>query len=167
MNYGRLSAAWAGVGADAELRMTDDPTMQRLEDQIEWYDRGSARNQRNFKLLKLLVIVTAALIPFLAGLSLNVWITGVLGVIIAVAEGVQQLNQYQANWLAYRSTCEALKHEKFLYLGKAGPYAASGDPHALLAERIESVAAQEHAKWASGQTKTEKAEAPPSPNGSA
>ncbi|MGI8569091.1 MAG: DUF4231 domain-containing protein [Methylocella sp.] len=47
-------------------------------------------------------------------------------------EGLQQLNQYQANWIAYRSTSEALKHEKFLFLAKAGPFAAAADPHVLL-----------------------------------
>jgi hypothetical protein len=136
---------------------SDDPTMQRLEDQIEWYDGRSDRNQRIFKLLKIVVIASAALIPFLAALPVPTWAAGVLGVVIAVTEGVQQLNQYHANWIAYRSTCEALKHEKFLYLGKAGPYAASSDPHTLLAERIESLVSQEHAKWAAGQEKGNRA----------
>ena len=63
----------------------------------------------------------------------------------------QQLNQYQQNWITYRSTCEALKHEKYLYMAKAGPYAAASDSHALLAERIESLISQEHAKWVSAQ----------------
>jgi hypothetical protein len=141
--------------------MSDDPTMQRLDDQIEWYDQRSNNNQRAFKLLKVLVIAAAALIPLLAGLPVPVWVAGVLGVVIAVTEGVQQLNQYHANWIAFRSTCEALKHEKFLYLGKAGPYAAANDAHALLAERIESLVSQEHAKWASGQERTEKTEEHP------
>jgi hypothetical protein len=69
--------------------------------------------------------VAAALIPFLvglklqlAGINLSQWIVGGLGVLIAVLEGLQQLNQYHANWIAYRSTNEALKHEKFLFLAK-------------------------------------------------
>jgi len=137
--------------------MSDDPTMQRLDDQIEWYDQRSGRNQRLFKLLKIVVITAAALIPFLAAV-VPAWVTGALGLVIAIAEGIQQLNQYHANWISYRSTCEALKHEKFLYLGKAGPYSAARDPHALLAERIESLVSQEHAKWASGQQNIEKEE---------
>jgi uncharacterized protein DUF4231 len=68
-----------------------------------------------------------------------------------VCEGLQQLNQYQANWISYRSTSEALKHEKFLFLATAGPYAVALDPRVLLAERVESLVSQEHAKWASGQ----------------
>jgi hypothetical protein len=132
--------------------------MQRLEDQIQWYDSRSIKNQRCFKILKAIVIVAAALIPFLvglkfslAGINLSQLIVGGLGVLISVLEGLQQLNQYHANWIAYRSTNEALKHEKFLFLGKAGPYAAAADPRVLLAERIESLVSQEHAKWASSQ----------------
>jgi uncharacterized protein DUF4231 len=78
-------------------------------------------------------------------------VTAGLGIFIVVLEGLQQLDQYHSNWISYRSTCEALKHEKFLYLAKAGMYATANDPHALLAERVESLVSQEHAKWASSQ----------------
>jgi Protein of unknown function (DUF4231) len=73
---------------------------------------------------------------------------GALGAAIALIEGIQQLNQYHQNWIGYRSTAEALKHEKFLFLAAAGPYAAAHNPKALLAERVESLVSQEHAKWA-------------------
>jgi hypothetical protein len=130
-----------------------DPIMERLEDQIAWYDRKSIANQRNFKRIKLVEIAAAAAIPFLATFNLPrvLWLTGGLGVLITVLEGTLNLNQYQQNWIAYRSTCESLKHEKYVYLGKASPYASVLDPHALLAERIESLVSQEHAKWASVQ----------------
>jgi hypothetical protein len=103
--------------------------------------------------IKFVVIASAALIPFLAAFADDShsrwfhWVTGGLGVLITVLEGVLQLNQYQQNWVTYRSTCEALKHEKYVYLGKASPYAEAADPHALLAERVESLVSQENAKW--------------------
>ena len=130
-----------------------DPIMDRLEDQIGWYDRESIANQRYFKGIKMVEIVAAAMIPFLSAFNLSrmPWVTGGLGVLITVLEGMLHLNQYQQNWIAYRSTCESLKHEKYVYLGKAAPYASAEDPHALLAERIESLVSQEHAKWASVQ----------------
>jgi hypothetical protein len=139
--------------------MPDDTTMERLEDQIGWYDRRSGSSQRRYKALKITVIVIAALIPLLSGIPLTSvlpdglpnWVLGALGAAIAIIEGIQQVNQYHSNWISYRSTCEALKHEKYLYFGKAGPYAAAADPHALLAERVESLVSQEHAKWASTQ----------------
>ena len=130
-----------------------DPIFERLEDQIRWYDQRSTRNMRRFKRLKTTEIVAAAAIPFLA-----VWdfqysriVTAILGVLITVLEGMLQLNQYHENWISYRSTCESLKHEKFIFLAHAAPYSNVTDPRALLAERIESLVSQEHAKWASIQ----------------
>ena len=67
---------------------------------------------------------------------------------IPAGEGLQQLQQYQQNWITYRATCERLKHEKFLFAARAGPYASS-EPEALLAERVESLVSQEHAAWVS------------------
>jgi hypothetical protein len=144
---------------EERLTMSDDTTMARLKDQIGWYDRRSSTSQRHYKALKITVIVIAALIPLLSGLplasvlpgGLPTWVLGALGAAIAIIEGIQQVNQYHSNWISYRSTCEALKHEKYLYLGKAGPYAGVADAHALLAERVESLVSQEHAKWASTQ----------------
>ncbi len=135
--------------------------MERLEDQIGWYDRKSISAQRTYKRIKIVEIIAAAAIPFLAAFKFSFMpmVTGVLGVIITVLEGMLHLNQYQELWIAYRSTCESLKHEKYTYLGKASPYTNVADPHALLAERIESLVSQEHAKWASVQQEPGKASA--------
>ena len=46
-----------------------DPIMDRLEDQITWYDRKSMSCQRIFKRIKIAEIIAAALIPFLAALG--------------------------------------------------------------------------------------------------
>ncbi len=127
----------------------DQVTLDRIEEQLAWYDRKAGISQRRFKLLKAATIVSAALIPVLttAAGPYALKIAAGLGVLIAVVEGLQQMNQYLANWLSYRSTAEALKHEKFLYLGKAGPYANSAIAAPLLAERVEAVTSQENAKW--------------------
>lgn len=138
--------------------------MERLEQQIEWYDKRSMSNQRAFKWLKIAEIVAGALVPLSAGLALGPLVTGGLGVLIVVFEGLQQVNQYHHNWIIYRSTCESLKHEKYLYLAKAGPYAGATDRYALLAERIESLISQEHAKWIAGREKAGKG-SPQSPGG--
>jgi hypothetical protein len=130
--------------------------MDRLEDQISWYNKNSLRSHFLFKMLKAVVIVCAALIPLLSGLQATLpWLTGSLGALIAVLEGLQQLNQYQQNWIRYRATCESSKREKYLYLAKAGPYAGVSDARALLAERIESLGSEEEAKRVSAQEKPE------------
>jgi len=123
-----------------------DPTWERLEDQLNWYDRKSGENQRYYKWLKLLEIAVAAAIPVVAGIRSPVWVTGGLGAVVVVLEGAQHLYQFQANWITYRSTAEALKHERYLYLAEADPY-SGGDRRKQLAERLEGLISQEHAKW--------------------
>jgi Protein of unknown function (DUF4231) len=138
---------------------SDSPVQARLDDQIDWYDAKSQQNQLRFKQLKvgqlrfkqLKVgqIVIAAAIPVAAAASAPLWLMGGGGALIVVLEGLQQLQQYQQNWTTYRSTCERLKHEKFLFLGHAGPYARVRNPEPLLATRVEGLVSQEHAAWVS------------------
>ena len=127
-------------------------TVARLDDQIAWYDGRSGYCQKMYKGLKLAELVAAGAIPLLAGFaSVSGWVTGALGATVVILEGVQHLNQYHGNWMSYRSTAEALKHEKYLHAASAGPYAASESPDALLAERVEGLISQEHAKWVTQQ----------------
>src|SRR5215831_2255132 len=128
----------------------EDPTWDRLEDQIGWYDRRSGDNQRRYKWLKLLEIAVAASLPVVAAVRSPVWVTGGLAAVIVVLEGTQHLFQFQENWITYRSTAEALKHERYLYLAHAGPY-ADADRHRHLAERLEGLISQEHATWTASQ----------------
>jgi len=146
---GAMSAAEAEADAVVvdRVAVSASPAEARLEDQIAWYDTKSQHNQRWFKLLKVCQIITAAVIPVAAGASAPAWLVGGAGALIVVLEGLQQLQQYQQNWITYRSTCEWLKHEKFLFAAP-GPYASS-EPEALLAERVESLVSQEHAAWVS------------------
>jgi hypothetical protein len=94
----------------------------------------------------------------IATVGAHAGILAALGSAVVVLEGVLQLNQYQQNWISYRATCEALRHEKYLFLAGAGPYAVTANGRALLAERIEGLISQEHAKWVS--TREEAAQAP-------
>ncbi len=104
-------------------------------------------SQRWYKWLKLLEIAVAATLPVVAAVHSPVWVTGGLAAMIVVLEGSQHLYQFQEHWIIYRSTAEALKHERYLYLAKAGPYVRE-DRHHELAERLERLISQEHAKWA-------------------
>ena len=78
--------------------------------------------------IKVVQIVSAAAIPVLAATSLPTWVAGGLGALIVVLESIQQLFQFHSNWTHYRSTSEALKHEKYLYLAHAGSYATAANP---------------------------------------
>ena len=149
------------MGTVAATAQTLDPIIERLEDQISYYNAKSSRCQKSYKRIKLSEIIFAALIPFLAALHVAdtqpyvkttlAITTALLGVAITIMEGVLQLQQYQQIWVTYRATCEALKHEKYTYIAKAGVYASAADPRALLAERIETIGSQENTKWTSLQ----------------
>src|SRR5829696_70139 len=112
------------------------PTWERLEDQLGWYDVKSSGAQRTFKRLKVLQLVAAAVVPVLAAASAPAWVTAAFGGLVLVLEGLQQLGQYQSNWITYRSTCEALKHERYLFLAGAGPYSDPRVASRTMAERV-------------------------------
>jgi len=137
-----------------------DPTIERLEDQIGWYDRKSRSSQHWYKWVKGVQVAAAALTTFSAAVGWPRYLTAGLGVIILVLQGLEQLNQYHANWINYRATCEMLRHEKYLYLGQAGPYAGSPNAHALLAQRVEALVSREHMKWASVQEESRRSDHP-------
>ena len=107
---------------DAEEYLKD-----RLEEQIDWYEKKSLWNKNMLLLLRIIEIVCAAMIPLLSGYldypTLSIAkVIGVLGVIIAICAGTIALFQFQEHWMEYRSTAECLKNEKFLFLTQVEPY---------------------------------------------
>lgn len=57
------------MSAPTVQRPDSDPIMERLEDQIGWYDRESITNRRTYKRIKIVEILAARIIPFLAALG--------------------------------------------------------------------------------------------------
>jgi hypothetical protein len=137
------------AAATAESVEGPNPTLKRLDDQIAWYDAKSRECQLRYKSLKAVVIAGAAAIPAVAAFDVPVYVAGILGAVVVVVEGLLQAYQYHKNWITYRSTAESLKHEKYLYLARADAYGHSKNPLRLLAERIEGLISQEHARWIS------------------
>ena len=123
---------------------------ERLEQQIGWYDRKSTHAKRWYHRLKVTQILVAAAIPVTVAAHAEQITAAVLGALIVVLEGFQQLFQFHSNWTTYRSTCERLKHEQYLYAARGGPYGGT-NPDARLAERVEGLVSQEHAAWTSSQ----------------
>src|SRR6266513_2958099 len=138
---------------------------QRLNDQIDWYDRKSGANQRWFKRLRFAEIVAAATIPFLsgfAGTSLPIKIAlGTLGVVVAVIASLLGLLQLQEHWIEYRATAESLRNEKFLFLTQTDPY-DKDDAFHLLVQHVEGLLSKENTDWVQSMMKPPKAEKPAS-----
>lgn len=127
------------------------PAWFRLIDQRNWYDNKSQRCQRWYKRLKIAQVTLAVLIPATSLLHAECakWTASIAGILIAVLEAVQQMNQYSTLWVTYRATAERLKHEQYLFLSSAGPYKgmAESDRLVALAERVEEHVSTEHANW--------------------
>jgi hypothetical protein len=128
----------------------DDYIKDRVDGQIEWYNRKSGTNQRWFRWLRIVEIIAAASIPLLVGYADSISefkvAVGILGLLIAVIAGILGLYQFQENWAGYRTTCEALKQEKYLFLTKTQPY-DQGDSFALFVQRAENLISKENANW--------------------
>jgi len=130
-----------------------DSGYERLERQIDWYDEKSGDAQSYYKRIKFFEFALGAAVPIMAAARVDGLFVASIGAISLVLAGLQQMNQWQHNWITYRSTCEFLRHEKFCFLGKAGAYEGQ-EPEAarrLLVERVEGLVSTEHSKWLSLQ----------------
>lgn len=133
----------------------EEYTELRLDDQIDWYDTKSQENQTAFKTLRRSEIVAAAFIPLASGLTASIpsmtllltLSTGLLGISIAIAAGLLALSQHQERWIEFRTTCENLKKEKYMFLTGVDPYEGK-DAYKVLVQRVESLVSKENTNWA-------------------
>ncbi len=130
---------------------TNDYLTDRVDDQIDWYDKKSSWTQRMFKQLQILQIVAAASIPFLTGFitteatEMKHVVAGI-GASIAIIGGIISLYKFQENWIQYRTVSESLKHQKYLFLTRTYPYNTNDATHVLV-ETVENLISQENSKW--------------------
>lgn len=133
---------------------------ERLDDQIDWYNNKSKHSQNWFKTLRIVEIIAAATIPFLAGYASDsapelMVVIGLLGVVIAFVAGIISLNKFQEIWIEYRTTSETLKHHKYLFLTKAVPY-DKDDSFQTLVQTVEALISKENSNWNNYIQQTEK-----------
>ena len=126
--------------------------LDELRAHIKWYDHHANRDRLCYQLLKTLQIVVAAAIPVAAAGGAGGTLTGSLGGLIVVMEGIQQIFRFHETWLTYRHTWRALMSEESLFRAGAGAYASSGDER-LLAERVDRILSAEAEQWASLQAR--------------
>ncbi|MBA2501112.1 MAG: DUF4231 domain-containing protein [Chitinophagaceae bacterium] len=122
----------------------------RVQEQMQWMEQKSARNQQWYKILKLIELVCAAAIPFLAGFyqmfSFFPLLTALMGVIIVICNGLQQLNHFHEKWINYRTAIELMKREKFLFQSGASPYNVE-DAFKLFVQNFENLLSNENRTW--------------------
>lgn len=99
--------------------------------------------------LGLIIIAAGVLTTFLQIFGAELWVrlaTGLLGVIVALPQGVQRIWRFDETWRGYRIGSERMKREQRLYLNGAGDYAALADEDAAyrhFVEAIEQILAEE------------------------
>lgn len=103
-------------------------------------------------MLRIIELFLGASIPFLVGFitssdSMIKPLIGAFGVVIALIIGLHALFKFQENTLQYRTTCEALKHEKYRYLTKSAPYDRDG-AFPYLVQNVEALISKENTSWA-------------------
>lgn len=125
---------------------------KRVDDQIEWYDKKSVKCQRWYKLLQALEIIIAASIPVLSGYTNQCFtipiIIGGEGAVITIIESLTKLYKHHENWIEYRTTCELLRYQKYLYITKSAPY--NDEPESIdniFVRNIENIISSENNKW--------------------
>lgn len=138
---------------------------ERLDNQISWYGKKAAYNKLRFRICQLIVIVASAVIPIInLGIPLTaasspaapyqaLGITAILGGVITIVTALSQMDTYFETWVLYRTTAEALKRERFLYINNAADYSALSEEvkNKLLVERVEAMLSSENSKFLSLQ----------------
>jgi len=140
----------------------DDYFNKRYLDQINYYETKSGGNQITYRYMQWTLIILAALTPALIELDLNTLlgrgfshIATLTSVTVAILTAALKTFKYQENWINYRTTCEALKKERYLYEAGLGDYENSDDRQAQFIDRVEALISRENTLWLSVQKKKE------------
>jgi Protein of unknown function (DUF4231) len=127
---------------------------ERLDTQIAYYSNAATAAKHKFQRTKVVEIILAASVPLFSALitqanadTLKI-VVGVIGVSISILSGMLLLFKFDENWVTYRTTAEALKSEKYLFLTRSGTYKGK-QASMLFIERVEQILDEEHSKWQS------------------
>ena len=137
--------------------MADNPGIEKIAVQSDWYGKQARQSRSRFIGWKSVQIVLAATIPIISignGQDFQItqrWLTGSMGALIGIIEGILQLCHYQENWLLFRATREALRREDLLFTSRAGPYANIPDAETQYVERTDAIMSGENVRWTSLQ----------------
>lgn len=136
----------------AEMDM-EEYLKERVDNQIEWYDKKSLNAQKWYKISQVAEILIAASIPVLISFAYKKWILVVIavcGASISVIESLSRLYKLHENWIEYRVTSELLKYHKHLYLTRSGTYNDGEETiDSIFIANIENIISSENNKWKS------------------
>ncbi|XRJ96217.1 DUF4231 domain-containing protein [Latilactobacillus sakei] len=126
---------------------------ERLDDQINWYDKKSSYEKRRHYVIKILQVIFSTSIPVLTSFVIDFhWmlrIIGILGGLVTILEGISSVMKFHEKWIQYRTISESLKREKYMFEASAGVYDADNTHEfKTLVERCETIISSENINWA-------------------
>lgn len=136
-----------------DAKIFNDYLENRYLDQINYYEKASAKNQKKYKNCQWLLIILSTLTTLLAAVKtigdydMQYFIV-VSAASVTILTSALKTFQYQELWVNYRTTIEQLKPEIFYYKFDSGEYGVPGiDKEKLFVTRVESILNKEHDVW--------------------
>jgi uncharacterized protein DUF4231 len=128
---------------------------ERCVHYVGWLEKAATRSHRSHHALSMTALLAGLLIPALTGLGDEGafrWSVFALGLVVAIAIGVDSRLNLEGRWLHYRRTAELMKSEAWLFAGLSGPYEGKDHRTAFPAFQaaFETLARQEVATYVAG-----------------
>ncbi len=143
---------------------------ERVQGQIDYFNRKSGEAQRNYKKYKRLEFILAASIPVTVTFSsmaiakeavfvevgnakvnldlLFQVVAAVAGVVMAIINKVTDLEDYYKRWKDFRVNSEALEHEKHLFMTRSADYEeGEEDVFSRFVDKVESILSNDVQRW--------------------
>lgn len=131
----------------------EDYLKNRYNDQLNYYEKASAKNKKKYKNFQWILIILSTLTTILAALprsdkfDMQYLVVATSGLVAILTSGLKTF-QYQELWVNYRSTIEQLKPEIYYYNFNVGDYAQEGiDKESIFVSRVEQILNKEHDVW--------------------
>ncbi|MBV6457801.1 MAG: hypothetical protein HONBIEJF_00921 [Fimbriimonadaceae bacterium] len=142
----------ASMHPEAALPIDPKPPRQKL--QLSYWNMSSysKRNRRWYFFFEITILCAGAIVaatgvlPILLGKQAAEVAVPLLGVAIAVSQGLKRIFKFHDNWIMYRATASALEKEMNLYDSSCPPY-DNGDRDKRLAVRLTEALDDLHVKW--------------------
>lgn len=120
---------------------------ERLNNQIEWYDKKSKTNKIWYLSLKTISYICMALTPFILAVGWPIYYSGGTSLVTLICESIMSLFNYKELWITYRQTTELLTKERVMFQTSTGIYRETEFPFADLVERCETIISKENINW--------------------
>lgn len=134
--------------------MTDDEFVTyrngRYAEALKYYDDRANTNRRLYHICSVyLIVVSVGIAPILMinPFGYGKVIAVVLSPTVAIVTAIASHFRFHENWLSYRVTWDALRHEVHWRDAKIHDYQNAGDRNALFVGRVEILISREGAEW--------------------